>query len=113
MRLLKQNLLRKLKNMKQKVKTSASNSFVYALACGIRRSLRQALKEREERQSSSKVVITLRPQGPPRGNVLFSYIIDGFLLEPGVNIPSKHTNIWQSLKMAETFVPGAAWPGPR
>lgn len=104
MRLLKQNLLRKLRNMKQKVKTSVSNSFVYALACGIRRSLRQALKEREERQSPSKVVITLSPEAPPRGNVLFSYIINGFLIEPGGHIPSKHTNIWQSLKMAETFV---------
>ncbi|MCP5007511.1 MAG: glycosyltransferase [Planctomycetes bacterium] len=36
--------------------------------------------------------------------VLFSYIIDGFILEPGSPIPNKHTNYWQSVRMAKTFV---------
>lgn len=49
-------------------------------------------------------VVTLKPQGPARGTVLFSYILDPFLLSPGQEIPHWHTNYWESFTMARAFV---------
>ncbi len=48
--------------------------------------------------------VTLAPPGKPRGHVLFSYIIDPFLLEPGRPLPHSHTHYWESLQMARTFL---------
>ena len=47
--------------------------------------------------------ITIEPAGPARGWVLFSYIIDPFLLKRGVAMPHSHTHFWESWQMAETF----------
>ncbi len=80
------------------------NSMAYVVLQKIRGLLREVRKETEERNSPEREVITLSPDGPVRGRVLFSYIIGGFLLESERLIPNKHTNIWQSLKMAHTFV---------
>lgn len=49
-------------------------------------------------------VITLKPEGTPRGRVLFSYIIDPFLLKPGEPVPHSHTHYWESWRMATTFL---------
>lgn len=38
-----------------------------------------------------------------RGSVLFSYIIDPFLLPPESEIPYGHTNFWEAWRMAQTF----------
>lgn len=51
-----------------------------------------------------KRVVTLHPAGPPRARVLFSYLIDPFLLPPGFPVPHMHTNYWETRRMAETFV---------
>ena len=51
-----------------------------------------------------RVVVTLAPEGPPRGWALVSYIIDPFLLEPDEPLPSRHTHYWESLQIARTFV---------
>jgi len=61
-------------------------------------------REIREVKSPANTVITLRPEGSSRGRVLFSYIIDAFLLPPGDSIPKSHTNFWQSWQMAKTFV---------
>jgi glycosyltransferase involved in cell wall biosynthesis len=71
-----------------------------ALRC-IKRCLSE--KRNEKNINNQKTVITLSPDKKSHGRVLFSYINDGFLVEPGTTIPKTHTNIWQSLKMAETF----------
>jgi glycosyltransferase involved in cell wall biosynthesis len=49
-------------------------------------------------------VVSLIPDSTPKGNVLLSYIIDAFLLQPGQPISISHTNHWTSLQMAETFL---------
>lgn len=47
--------------------------------------------------------MVVHPAGTAKGKVLISYILDGFLLKPGASIPKTHTNIWQTISMAETF----------
>jgi glycosyltransferase involved in cell wall biosynthesis len=54
--------------------------------------------------SPENMLVTLRPERNSRGRVLFSYIIDAFLLPSGTPIPKSHTNFWQSWQMAQTFV---------
>jgi len=58
----------------------------------------------QEKKKGRKRIISLKPEGPYRGKALVSYIIDGFLLEKGESIPKTHTNIWQSVQIATTFV---------
>lgn len=48
-------------------------------------------------------VATLEPSGTPRGDVLFSYILDPLLMVPGQAIPYSHTHFWESATMARTF----------
>ena len=66
--------------------------------------VREIQEEVKGRKSPENMVVTLRPEGDVRGRVLFSYIIDAFLLPPGTPIPKSHTNFWQSWQMAQTFV---------
>ena len=49
-------------------------------------------------------VARLRPDGPARGAVLFSYILDPFLGRPGAALPTSHTHFWESHRMAHSFV---------
>ena len=49
-------------------------------------------------------VVRLRPAGPARGAVLFSYILDPFVQRPGAAIPTWHTHFWESHRMALSFV---------
>jgi glycosyltransferase involved in cell wall biosynthesis len=98
------SLMREAELITKRIGSWVRESAVYAAARRIRRCLWEVKKEIKERKAPEKRVITLYPVGPPKGRVLFSYIIDGFLLEPGTPIPKRHTNIWQSLKMVETFV---------
>lgn len=69
----------------------------------LKKSLRDIIDERHEKLSGRNQVVCLHPKGPVRGRVLVSYIIDGFLLAPGEQIPKTHTNIWMSVKIAQTF----------
>ena len=78
--------------------------MAYVVLQKMRGFLREVRKETKERNSPERQVITLSPEGPLRGSVLFSYIIGGFFFESDRLIPNKHTNIWQSLKMAQTFM---------
>jgi glycosyltransferase involved in cell wall biosynthesis len=52
--------------------------------------------------------VTLKPATPPRGRVLLSYILDGFLSDRDQRSPSHpaywHTNAWESRLMAQTFL---------
>lgn len=66
--------------------------------------LHQAIKRRTDFDETAR--ITMHPDGgrASRGWVLLSYVIEPFLLEPGTPIPNSHTNHWESLQMARTFV---------
>ncbi len=59
---------------------------------------------RKARRVDEQVVTLEPPAGSPRGDVLFSYVIDPFLLRPGQAIPTTHTHFWESRTMARTFV---------
>jgi glycosyltransferase involved in cell wall biosynthesis len=49
-------------------------------------------------------IISLKPEGPPQGNVLLSYITEPFLLKPGQHVSYAHSNNWESLQIAQTFL---------
>jgi hypothetical protein len=49
-------------------------------------------------------VFSLKPHGRPRGNVLLSYIIEGFRLRGGEPSPTDHTNYRESWQMAQTWL---------
>lgn len=59
----------------------------------------------------AKRVVSLKPQGQIKGNVLLSYILDPlpshiaekFLLRPQ-KVSNKHTNFWESRQIAKTFL---------
>ncbi len=89
--------------MKKIVINDLINTKGFELARAIKQCIRTTNKT-FEKKSLDRIVIKLIPDQKARGKVLFSYIINGFLLELNDPIPNKHTNIWQSVKMAETFV---------
>lgn len=60
--------------------------------------------------STKKELVSLKLKNGFKGNVLLSYIngvsngIDIFLLKDGESIPNSHTNYWESLQIAKTFL---------
>lgn len=55
-------------------------------------------------QSPYEGIVSLMPETKSQGNVLLSYILEPFLLKPGEPIPHSHTNYWESLQIAKTFL---------
>ncbi len=49
-------------------------------------------------------LVHLDPPGKSRGTVLLGDIVDAFPWNPGVEVPLTHTNLWETRRMAETFV---------
>jgi glycosyltransferase involved in cell wall biosynthesis len=49
-------------------------------------------------------VVSLKPPTNSRGNVLLSYILDPFLLREDQSISNTHSNHWESVLMARTFL---------
>ncbi|MGJ5629629.1 glycosyltransferase [Nostoc sp. CALU 1950] len=49
-------------------------------------------------------IVSLKPNQPSRGNVLFSYRIEPFLLKAGQPIPHDHTWYWEVWRMVQTFL---------
>ena len=90
--------------MKKKTIHSLRPSTARSAVLAIRRCIWEFRKGFRQKEDAEKSVVSLSPEGPPRGRVLLSYIIDGFLLDLDEVVPKTHTNIWQSLKMAEIFV---------
>ncbi|WP_319405989.1 glycosyltransferase [uncultured Desulfosarcina sp.] len=86
------------------LKAYLKDSLLLSAYRRIRQCLGDIRRERQEKEKGRKKVISLVPKGPSRGKALVSYIIDGLLLEPGEQIPKTHTNIWQSVQIAKTFV---------
>lgn len=48
--------------------------------------------------------ISIKPENCNKGNVLLSYRVEPFLLKPGESISNSHTNYWESLQIARTFL---------
>ncbi len=67
----------------------------------LRRAVREALREDD---ALDRRVVSLRPTGSARGDVLFSYINRPFLLSAGESVPTTHTHYWESLQIAQTFL---------
>lgn len=84
-----------------RIKRHLQNYRLYILAREIKWILEKHLKRVNDLDEK---VVSLRPEGPSRGNVLVSYISDGFFLKPGQAIPHTHTNYWETLQIAQTFV---------
>ncbi len=49
-------------------------------------------------------VVSLKPNQPSKGNVLFSYRIEPFLLKSGQPMPHDHTWYWEVWQIAQTFL---------
>jgi len=72
----------------------------------LRRRFRHALCRRLCRQENGihTKVVSLRPKGKSRGDVLLSFILEPFLRKPGEPISHDHTHDWESWRMAQTFL---------
>jgi hypothetical protein len=51
-----------------------------------------------------KIMVSLGPSTPPSGRVLLAYVIDPFLLKDGEPVQNHHTNCWESLQIAKTYL---------
>jgi glycosyltransferase involved in cell wall biosynthesis len=77
----------------------------YRLATEVKACLQSSVqKTLKEVDRPDMKVVSLKPDGRPRGNVLFSYISAPFLLKPGEPMPTSHTHYWESWRMATTFL---------
>jgi len=65
--------------------------------------VRHWLARRRERAKLDQVV-SIEVDGVSRGRVLLSYLLYPFLLDEGEAVPHDHTNYWESLQIAETFL---------
>jgi glycosyltransferase involved in cell wall biosynthesis len=77
----------------------------YVLATEVKGCLQNCIQTSlREIERPDQQVVTLKPEGPSRGNVLFSYINAPFLLKPGEPMPTSHTHYWESWQMAHAFL---------
>ncbi len=49
-------------------------------------------------------MVSLNPNKAAVGNVLLSYVLDPFILKPGQPVPIYHTQHWECLQIAKTFL---------
>jgi glycosyltransferase involved in cell wall biosynthesis len=83
------------------IKHRLRNTRPYQLA----REVRHAFdRERKHREDPNAKVVSLKPQNPSGKDVLLSYIIDPFLLQPDESVSTTHTHDWESLEIARTFL---------
>ena len=73
----------------------------YMFLAGLKWFLKAKIRELD---SPDRKVVSLRPVKPSQGNVLVSYVIRPFLSKPDEPIPIDHTNYWESLQIAKTFL---------
>jgi hypothetical protein len=62
------------------------------------------LASAREINSLDKRFVSLTPKRASRGNVLLCYENKGFFLKSGERIPNDHTNRWESVQIAQTFL---------
>lgn len=90
--------------MNKTIHDSKSNSLIGPIARSLRNCLRDIKMILSDNSVPENKVITVSPDGDTKGKVLFSYIISGLVLKTGELMSNKHTNVWQTVKMVETFV---------
>jgi glycosyltransferase involved in cell wall biosynthesis len=73
----------------------------YTLLAKVKQALQQGIKDLN---SPNAQVVSLKPVKSSQGNVLLSYFLEPFLLEPGQAIPDDHTRYWESVQIAKTFL---------
>jgi glycosyltransferase involved in cell wall biosynthesis len=66
--------------------------------------VRSALTSAREINSLDKRFISLKPKRASCGNVLLCYENKGFFLKSGERIPNDHTNRWEAVQIARTFL---------
>ena len=59
---------------------------------------------KRHRPEFSTGMVSLRPQGTPRGNVLLAYILEPFQRQPGMPVSTSHTHHGESVLIAETWL---------
>jgi glycosyltransferase involved in cell wall biosynthesis len=74
---------------------------LYLLARKVKRHVRAKLRQLTDPYQK---VVSLKPPTNSRGDVLLSYLLNPFLLPPGQSIPNTHSNHWESVLMARTFL---------
>jgi glycosyltransferase involved in cell wall biosynthesis len=77
------------------------NHQLYLLARKAKRYTQARLKQLTD---PFERVVSLKPPGSSKGNVLLSYILNPFLLKPGQAVSRAHTNHCESLAIAQTFL---------
>jgi glycosyltransferase involved in cell wall biosynthesis len=78
---------------------------LYVLATEVKGCLQNCIQRTlREIERPDQQVVTLKPEGSSRGNVLWSYISAPFLLKPGEAMPTSHTQYWESYQMVNTFL---------
>ena len=60
--------------------------------------------EKIQNRLERRRMVSLQPNKPAIGNVLISYVLDPFTLKPGEPISISHTQHWECLQMAKTFL---------
>ena len=80
------------------IKRHVRNFKLYVVAYEIKEVLKKHLNNNRAK------MISLEPEEPSRGYVLFSYVIDAFLSEASQTAPYSHPAYWESLQMAKTFL---------
>jgi glycosyltransferase involved in cell wall biosynthesis len=65
---------------------------------------RSVLTSAREINSLDKRFVSLKPKRASRGNVLLCYENKGFFLKSGEVMPNDHTNRWEAVQIAQTFL---------
>ncbi|MEO1374204.1 MAG: glycosyltransferase [Cyanobacteria bacterium J06635_10] len=60
--------------------------------------------EKIQNRLERRRMVSLQANKPAIGNVLISYVLDPFTLKPGEPISISHTQHWECLQMAKTFL---------
>lgn len=69
-----------------------------------RRLRRRLVNKRNSRRYAHERFVELKPEGTPVGNILVSYVVDPFLLPPGVLMSNAHTHHWESWRIVQSFL---------
>lgn len=83
------------------VKAYLGDSTAYLLARNLWTEARRTFRNLD---SINRKIVSLKPKGSPRGEVLCSFLVKPFLLEPGDAVPHSHTNYWESHQVVNTFL---------
>jgi glycosyltransferase involved in cell wall biosynthesis len=86
-----------LDKIKSSIKRLLGDTKPYRLAAEVKKSVAN-FHEKDWR------MISLTPSEPTRGNVLLSYILDTFFLQPDDPALLKHTHYWETHQIAQTWL---------